>query len=100
MRRFLSSCALLPFIAVRTGTRRPTNGLMPHRLRKRLLDLATSLTNGHVQTSALALVDQAVVSLGSFATHIVIIRACSPAAYGTFVLTWSVILFLNNIHAS
>lgn len=47
-----------------------------------------------------ALSDQGLVSLGSFATQLVIARHVAPGLYGTYSLLLGVILFVNGIHGA
>lgn len=47
-----------------------------------------------------ALVDQGVVSLGTFVSTVLLARVLSPAQFGTFALLYGAMLFLNTIHAS
>jgi O-antigen/teichoic acid export membrane protein len=47
-----------------------------------------------------ALTDQGVVSLGNFATTIVLARALAPQEYGTWAVIFGLLLFLNVLHAS
>lgn len=50
--------------------------------------------------SALALSDQAVVSLGNFLTNILLANHLQVAQYGTFSLLLNLIWFLNGLHAA
>jgi O-antigen/teichoic acid export membrane protein len=47
-----------------------------------------------------ALGDQALLSAGNFLTNILLIRHLAPEAFGNFAVLFSVLLFLNNLHAS
>jgi glycosyltransferase involved in cell wall biosynthesis/O-antigen/teichoic acid export membrane protein len=47
-----------------------------------------------------ALGDQAILSLGNFLTNIFLIRSLPRTEFGEFAVLLSVILFLNNLHAS
>ena len=47
-----------------------------------------------------AISDQCLVSLGSFATQLVIARHVAPGVYGTYSLLLGVILFVNGIHGA
>ena len=47
-----------------------------------------------------ALADQALLSAGNFLTNILIIRHLSPDRFGNYAVLFSVVLFLNNLHAS
>ncbi len=44
-----------------------------------------------------AFADQGVVSLGTFATNIILARTLSPGDYGRYVIIFGVLLFLNSI---
>ena len=56
-----------------------------------------SLTNGR---GIWALADQALLSAGNFCTNILLIRHLSPDRFGNYAVLFSVVLFLNNLHAS
>src|SRR5882724_12091977 len=47
-----------------------------------------------------ALCDQAILSLGNFLTNILLIRHFSDYQFGTYAVLLTVVLFLNNLHAS
>lgn len=47
-----------------------------------------------------SLVDQGVVSLGSFLLGLVLARSLSPAEYGVYALVWGALLFLRGFHTS
>jgi O-antigen/teichoic acid export membrane protein len=47
-----------------------------------------------------ALSDQAVLSLGTFGTHVVLARSLPAAEYGVFALLYGAILLVNTVHAS
>jgi O-antigen/teichoic acid export membrane protein len=46
------------------------------------------------------LIDQGVVSLGNFLTNILIARNLPQSEYGTYVLIYGVLIFLNSLHSS
>jgi len=47
-----------------------------------------------------SLVDQGVVSLGSFLLGLILARSLPPAEYGVYALVWSALLFLRGFHTS
>ena len=55
---------------------------------------------GRVATSFWSLADQGVVSLGNFATVLLLGRKLSPDALGTYGVILGALLFLNNVQAS
>jgi len=64
------------------------------------LDYAEPSSSGVGWRNVFTVADQAVVSLGSFGTNILLVRSLAPAQYGAFALLYGVLLFLNNLHAS
>lgn len=47
-----------------------------------------------------SLVDQGVVSLGTFLFGLILARSLPPAEYGVYTLVWSALLFLRGFHTS
>jgi O-antigen/teichoic acid export membrane protein len=47
-----------------------------------------------------SLADQGAVSLGNFATTILLARAMSPRDFGVFALIFGMLIFLNNLHGA
>jgi O-antigen/teichoic acid export membrane protein len=45
------------------------------------------------------LADQGVVSLGTFATNVLLARSLAPAQYGTYTILLGVLYFLNGLHS-
>ena len=52
------------------------------------------------RASLWALIDQGVVSLGTFLTSVVLARNLSPAEYGAFILMFGTVVFLNGVQGS
>lgn len=64
-------------------------------------NLPTRLFNALRNTSgAWAITDQAIVSIGNFATNIFLARTLEPSKYGTFGLLLETILYLNSLQAA
>ena len=55
---------------------------------------------GRAGASAWSFADQAAVSLGNFATNILLARAMPPREFGVFGLIFGILLFVNNLHGS
>src|SRR5438105_3716105 len=51
-------------------------------------------------TSFWALVDQGVVSLGTFLTSLLVARTLPPTDYGAYVLIFGTVIFLNTLQGS
>lgn len=69
----------------------PWHSLVPAKLR---------VTNSAGHQRFWAFLDQGLVSLGNFATTVILARALAPNEYGTYALLLGSILFLNTIHAA
>src|SRR5437588_80841 len=67
--------------------------------REDLLILSANGSAMSFRNNTLAIADQAVISLGNFATAVLLARILAPDDYGIFAMLFGVMLLLNSAHA-